>query len=1236
MKKLFVIILMMVSLKGLQAEEVMPCCAPPFISNVVKPNILIVLDVTGSMRWRAAWDGSYSRDQWWNWYCDPPYDPNTTYYGYFHPDSVYRYGAGNEWHAVGYDPSRTTFDMSNTAHPRISGNILNWGVMSRIDVAKKVLTGGKGTPGSLYNKNTLIGEGEGGRGSWAGWRTWPIQGNDGKWYCFDKPSYQWWTYDFNRVRIFYIYRFNSSTHQWDSVDKYNCWIDVRNVPDNLKGGVIAQIADKDGDGYWDPEAPRFGLLIFSTWQFDLKFELYQSEDDPDMEPLFNEINNIKAIGGTNVGNAILEAIHYIRYCPSRYGTYIWHGYGTKWDPFMNFRGNVVTDTVWCRKNFVVMIGDGESNSDDRVKLDPHLPSIRRNLCNYFDYPDEPGSRWDCQDQGWGFDTDDPADDYAYYAHITDLRPDIPGAPDSLPCPQTIDFYAIFAFGQGAQLFKDLAALGGFEDKNGDSLPTGYYTSGPIPTDPFDEWDKDDNGIPDNYYEAQSGQELEDAIRDILTKIIAGVTSASQASIVAQTSKGEGVGTFALFYPKKYVGGGRFLSWLGEIKGVWVDKFGLLREETEGNLYLDLQNDYVINFESPDSTDICNPQYTVYVYRYRDTSCTGRDLEYVDQITLEQITPLWDGGKFLHNMNPDARTILAGIDMDNDGSIEYGEWLPFTTANRNHFLPYLDVYSAGFADTLINYIRGYDYPNLRDRTLNGKVWKLGDIIYSSPMFVQAPMERYDLLYLDADYKDFYETYQDRRGVVYVGANDGMVHAFNVGRYIEDETDPCKPGHVDPLGLPIGKEMWAYIPFNLLPHLKWLTDPDYCHVYYVDLKPYPTDAKIFTPDPIHIGGFGTLLIGSARLGGTPYDVNGRVLSSSYFCIDVTKPEDPVLLWERILPDTSYTVPYPNVIKVGNTSDDWYLVVGSGPQLCSGFSNKKAKIYVLRLKDGTVVKEFEVSENNSAIGDIISVDIGLDYVVDVIYFGTYYYTGSQNNPNWQGRIYRIKTHADPNPNNWDLELVMDVGKPITAAGAATVDNYGNLWIYFGSGRLFYDGDEEDTETQVFIGIKDDTVSTYTYADLIDVTDVQVYGDSVVMGGSAISWGKLVDTIESADGWYRRFTDVGERCLSRPLVIGGAVIFTTYNPEGSGICEFGGQGKLYALYYLTGTAYYKPILGETTSGERIPSVEIGGGVPSEPTMWIGASEEKVFIQIGGRLQDVSPVLPLNPRGGLIMWKGR
>ena len=1201
MKKLFIIFLSGIIFKVISQN--MPCCAPPEVANVVKPNILIVWDITGSMRWRAAQglDNGY-------------YNPNRIYYGYFHPDSIYTY-VSNEWRAVGYNRDHSlNITNFNFDYNRYLGNILNWGVMSRNDVAKKALTGGAGQPTQAIDKNKLIGHGGG-----YGWPTpWITVG--GREYRFKKPA------------GIQPDRFIIERNSPSATKTYNCWVDVSKVPKQYKIGVIREIADTNLDGNWDPDKPRFGLMTFTTYQSPyakIIKELYQTDADPDMEPFINAINNIIPAGGTPVGDAVLEAIHYYRYTsPHWSGAYQWNinQVGTHKDPW--FTGNPSnSQSAWCRKSFIILIGDGESNSDRPVSWDwvhlPQGPFPGRYLCNYYTGTEKAYIGGDCCS-----DCDDPADDYAYYSHITDLRPD--NEPRyGLPCPQNLTFYTLFCFGVGAggeELFQDVACFGGFEDKNNNLIPDGY------PNISNDEWDKDGNLIPDNYYEAQTGQEIERAMREIIYRIIAGASSATSVSIVSGTSKGEGIGTFALYYPRKLVGG-RFLTWLGEIKGLWVDKFGLLREETEGNLTLHMKNDYVISFSSSESQDICNPAGTMTIYKYKGINCERDTFEFVGQGSFDDLKPLWDGGKWLWNATPGERNIKTWVDLNNNKIIESSEIIDFSVSNKNLILPYLDVPSIYFAESLINYIRGVDYLKWREREIEGKVWKLGDIVYSSPIFVQKPMERYDLLYLDADYKEFYSAYKDRRGVVYVGANDGMVHAFNVGRFVPQNLEVCEPGILDPMGITPGKEIWAYIPFNLLPHLKWLKYPDYCHVYYVDLKPYPTDAKIFTPDNLHIGGFGTLLIGSARLGGSPYNLSGNILSSSYFCIDVTEPTNPSFLWEKNLPDYSYTVPYPNVVKVG---EKWFLVCGSGPNTCSGFSNQNAKIYIIDLKTGNILKTFTVPEANSSVSDIISVDIDLDYTVDLIYFGTYSYTGTQTNPNFNGRIYRIKTHGDENPNNWSLSTVIDLGKPITSAGGATLDEHGNLWIYFGTGRLFYDGDKGDIERQVFVGIKDDTVSIYTYADLFNVTNVTVYDDGTVkIGNSTYTWEQFVDMVSAKKGWYRELTATGERTLFRPLIIGGAVVFTTYTPISGDICQFGGTGRLYALYYITGTAYKSPILG-VQGNIILPMIELGGGIPSEPTMWIGVSEEKVVIQIKGKPQMPNINLPLNPRGGLILWKGR
>lgn len=257
------------------------------------------------------------------------------------------------------------------------------------------------------------------------------------------------------------------------------------------------------------------------------------------------------------------------------------------------------------------------------------------------------------------------------------------------------------------------------------------------------------------------------------------------------------------------------------------------------------------------------------------------------------------------------------------------------------------------------------------------WRLGDIIHSTPIAVAKPAEVYHYIYRDPTYSKFAAQYASRRTMIYFGANDGMLHAVNGGFYSGTENQfCCAPLNADgTCGYPpengscssapssynqnLGKEMWAYIPYNLQPHLKCLASQAYTHKYYVDQRPRIFDAQIFKEDADHPGGWGTILVGAMRFGGAPVlasDLNGnandkREFTSSYFVLDITNPEkDPALLGEITrtteqvsgadkYADMNYTTSSPAMIimRAGNTSGvastKWYLAVGNGPAEADG---------------------------------------------------------------------------------------------------------------------------------------------------------------------------------------------------------------------------------------------------------------------------------------------------------------
>lgn len=196
--------------------------------------------------------------------------------------------------------------------------------------------------------------------------------------------------------------------------------------------------------------------------------------------------------------------------------------------------------------------------------------------------------------------------------------------------------------------------------------------------------------------------------------------------------------------------------------------------------------------------------------------------------------------------------------------------------------------------LRSWIVGGNATNARNR--HG--WLLGDIAYSTPIVVGQPSlasvprklahedcgsSPTDQCFLDYRVR---EEIAYREGMVYVGANDGMLHAFNLDNWCATANrwifDPADPYAVD-----LGQERWAYIPSNLLSELQCLADPTYgtlsgCkHRYMVDLSPQAWEVKI---DSGGIRQWTSVLLGGERGGG---DV--------YFALDITAPGDPDILWE-----------------------------------------------------------------------------------------------------------------------------------------------------------------------------------------------------------------------------------------------------------------------------------------------------------------------------------------------------
>jgi type IV pilus assembly protein PilY1 len=1011
------------------------------------------------------------------------------------------------------------------------------------------------------------------------------------------------------------------------------------------------------------------------------------------------------------------------------------GIGAAGDPFYFKSTNQM---VRCAKCFVLMISPGKG------VLDGDAPDLQSPFGNLFT-----GANIGVVSSGAAGDR---LDDVAYYGHTHDLRSDLAGT-------QSVAFYAVNAMGgpNGAALLASAAKYGGFEDRNNDNAvdltgsqactyPAGSKLGSGASTSNA-EWDLDMDCVPDTYFDASEGGDLEGQINAAIAAILKKAASGTSISVLASSSTGEGALFQAFFFPSTYEGTDE-IKWTGFVQGLFVDPFGNLREDRGGAggvpdgklVYSD--DNIVVTRTDPTSGD-------VVVDRYVDVSPADGLADSVtpyETVSLRQMQGLWEAGKklALRDISSSPRNLITWVDLDNDGVVDSGEQMAFSTANAATLKPYLRATSSGMATNIINFIHGTQVSGMRNRqvTVNGAlhVWKLGDVVNSTPTIVGAPKERYDILYGDSGYRHFVAKWANRRQMAYVGANDGLLHAFNVGYYHRGD-DPSTGSVVehgwtttnpnDNLGgTGLGEEVWGFVPYHLLPQLEWYTRTDYTHISYVDLKPKVTDVHTFTQEAacgggvtptaagcIHPDGWGTILILGLRFGGScgscaavssgnnggpalkvVADFNGngnttdvndtRYFYSAYVVLDITDPDaTPTVLGVYSSSDLGLTTGYPTVARMNLSSDGntthtnskWFMVFGSGVHGYDGRAAAAAQIFAVELGTplGTApaVTKMAVGSWSAFMADPITLDKDLDFRSDAIYVGRTIDPTASGIGYWTGKMYRLTmgqcTAAPCSTSTWgiasganrvptemldtfNLNIGWDYLGPVTSSPTVTLDDAGEVWVFFGTGRFLSTTDKADTSTQYLLGLKDSvlraggcaqTSTTSCWDDnLLDVSNVQICvtcaaGSNQVNGISGTTtYPALISLVKSMDGWVTTMSTAGERSIVPPTIIAGAVLFPTFIPT-SDICVASGSSNLYALFYKTGGAYSEPIMGVDASGYSKTNVSLGQGLASSVAIQIGAAPTGVagFYQTSGaNIGKITPSTPLSAWSEYVSWVSR
>ncbi|MDM7202654.1 MAG: PilC/PilY family type IV pilus protein, partial [Thermodesulfobacteriaceae bacterium] len=684
-----------------------------------------------------------------------------------------------------------------------------------------------------------------------------------------------------------------------------------------------------------------------------------------------------------------------------------------------------------------------------------------------------------------------------------------------------------------------------------------------------------------------------------------------------------------FYPK-YFADGREVNWIGFLRAFWVDFKSNLREDTVEAKWLNLWSTLVDKLFQMVSKEGEEPKAWMLD---NETTCSASLSK-----PLSNLIPVFDAGCLLAERSGVDRAIYVNFngtikDIMESEVTNYLKSIWSEVAQNQGLIFQVD---DQFTQCLIKFIKGEDIPsncssstygdyfkrNLTiplnlfcpNSNLQGR-WKLGDTGYSTPSIVSnAPNNNYDLLYFDSSYTSYIRdtSYRRRSSFIFLGANDGMLHAFRLG-YFSDTGDVNKPLRlVDAFNSTsfanIGKEEWAFIPKNAIPYLVWYGHKDYCRIPIIDYRSLIIDASIGgdAQDNKTVNSWRTLLIGVMGFGGKELSN----YSSSIFVLDLTdwlkgEANQPTLLWEATLPDKSLTLSFPVVVRRGDAdkNGNWYVVIGSGPknpQATSFVSNPK--IYLFDLRNGNK-QEIEIPYATSmAVSDLWAVDLDGDYQDDVVYFGTYN-TAS-------GNLYRLKL------SDLSVSMAFKIERPIFAAPITGAGKSGQIWVYFGTGR-FLDGNLDRTFTynNYFVGFKDGCASgncpaPYTLADLTDRTNFS-YENRTALRTEQIclcEWEacSLKDVVvdatygggypeEPTRGWYHKLTNNAthkEMIYSQPFIFGGNVETLLYRAVND-ICKIEGETLLMALCYNTGALCPKPSLPTTQDYFNVVKIPIGPGAP-------------------------------------------
>jgi type IV pilus assembly protein PilY1 len=735
---------------------------------------------------------------------------------------------------------------------------------------------------------------------------------------------------------------------------------------------------------------------------------------------------------------------------------------------------------------------------------------------------------------------------AYDVHTRDIRPDITTKSGIVTVSTFwLDVMEGNDYHEKNQFWMT-AKYGGFDTSNKTAFPGGYSEYGQTAALPTASWNssylagnvttgyRDDRGnlAPDQYFQARSpaamASGLDSAFKKIASNVPVGVSAA--LSLSSSTLNASGNANYVTSYAK---------DWSG---------------------------DMVAQTLTPTNTN---------------------------GLITTTATQIWDA----HNWLPPTTTSTAGLPagitpltydtrvIGTSSALGAGHGVAFRMSGISASQKTTLGSSSTAQTDVLNYLRG-DQSNESSTGFRPRAYVLGDITNSQPAVVGTPSFPYADAPLNPGYAAFVAAHSapDRRTVVYIGANDGMLHAFD--------------GTISTTG---GKELFAYVPSYLFNTnldannnpvgLASLTINPLQHHFLVDAQPVVYDVDF---DWTSTGGVATNP-------GTTTDWHTIVISGlgkggkGFFALDVTDPDaitseadliGPTgkVLWEI---DTSsadfahmgYSYGKPQIAKTAKYG--WTLF------LTSGYDNDDGQgyIYLVNPKDGTLYERIATNvgdtTNPAGLAQVNAfIPSAADFTADSLYAG-----------DLLGNVWRVDLTSTSTLSLHKLATLTDSGgaaQPVTTQPDFGVDSTTlTRYVFFGTGRLLADTDLVSPHQQSFYAIQDGTNAafspsntTLTRTDLVNhssiaaLTGATTAGVVIPASGPSKKYGFYIDLPTYAASPGLQASD--ERINVNPIASGGAVAFAS-NLFGRDVCGKGSSHIFAMSYTSTLDSDGNPVIGNS-----------------------------------------------------------